>query len=452
MSLLQRVLWSEGMFLGPQHLQQWDRHAEGLIDERLKTIQPRFWGFTELEIDRDALHAGRFVLGRCRGVFHDGTCFRIPEDDAPPGERMIAEAFHPSLAELKVHLALPRPRTGGMVVKSEKKDRANTRYIEDEKPVPDDVSGIERDIKLLRKNLRILLGGEPPDDYVTLPLAVLRRGSGGGFELSPSFVPPCLHLAASPTLVAMLQRVFEALSAKSDRLATKRWERFAGTGHFTVAAATGFWLLHTINSHLPLVMHYFHEPRVHPEMVYRSLASLVGELFTFARGGKFPKDIPLYVHDDPGPVFHRLEEEIAALDWVITERCVSIPLTPQARDTLHGRVHDESLFERADFYLAVHAEMPIDDLVRTFPAVVKISSPELVQEARDFAKAGVKIVPVPNPPVDLIVRGGFQCFQITKTGDHWNAIRVARMLAICLKPPFLDGAQIECLALKKDPS
>src|SRR3546814_8148644 len=50
-----KVVWSEGMFLRPQHFQQFERYLEGMLQQRAVALQGFFWGFSHLALDRDAL-------------------------------------------------------------------------------------------------------------------------------------------------------------------------------------------------------------------------------------------------------------------------------------------------------------------------------------------------------------------------------------------------------------
>ena len=81
MSAHNRVIWSEGLFLQPQHFQQQDRYFERYVETRCQPLIPHSWGFTEIEFERDLLSIGKFGLRRVAGVFPDGTPFRMPEDD-----------------------------------------------------------------------------------------------------------------------------------------------------------------------------------------------------------------------------------------------------------------------------------------------------------------------------------------------------------------------------------
>ena len=53
-----RVIWSEGLFLRPQHFQQSDRYFEKLIRSRVASLCPYPWGITELRLNRDMLSLG----------------------------------------------------------------------------------------------------------------------------------------------------------------------------------------------------------------------------------------------------------------------------------------------------------------------------------------------------------------------------------------------------------
>lgn len=84
MSWYSKVAWTEGLFLRPHHLQQSDRYAEHMLDERVRFASPYPWGFSELEIDQDVGQQCRFALRYGRGIFSDGTVFNFPADGTPP--------------------------------------------------------------------------------------------------------------------------------------------------------------------------------------------------------------------------------------------------------------------------------------------------------------------------------------------------------------------------------
>ena len=70
------VLWAEGMFLRPHHLQAAERYREEALHDEIRRIQPFFWGLTRLDVAPDQLENFVFELrdveveaeGRLRAV------------------------------------------------------------------------------------------------------------------------------------------------------------------------------------------------------------------------------------------------------------------------------------------------------------------------------------------------------------------------------------------------
>ena len=74
-----RVVWSEGMFLTPQHFQTQDQYFERLIDYRFTASHFANWGFTELSLDTEALSNGVFRIDAAKGIMPDGEGLRRGE-------------------------------------------------------------------------------------------------------------------------------------------------------------------------------------------------------------------------------------------------------------------------------------------------------------------------------------------------------------------------------------
>ena len=52
------VVWSDGLFLRPQHFQQFERALHARTDARLAASGGPAWGFTHLRLDAAALLTG----------------------------------------------------------------------------------------------------------------------------------------------------------------------------------------------------------------------------------------------------------------------------------------------------------------------------------------------------------------------------------------------------------
>lgn len=450
MNHLQKVLWSEGMFLAPHHFQQWDRHHEGLLHRRLAALRPRGWGFLRLKVDAEALAGGELAVRECTAVLPDGLFVEAPGIDPLPPARPVGTAFDPRKTSLGVYLAAPVVRPGGPACPPEgAADEGTTRYRRQVVTVTDEHSGSgERPVTVGVPALRILFEGEPLQDHTVLKAAEIARGAGGRYVLREEFVPPCLWLSASERLVGILRRILELFSSKSDELSRARRQRAQGLVEFTLSEAANFWFLHTVNAAVPVLMNLHAHPEVHPEEVFLAMAQAAGALTTFAPEGH-PKDLPLYDHDDPGKCFVAMEERIRGLlETVIPTRCTPIPLDRPRESLFTGRLADDRLLEGAQFYLAVMAEAPEEKIAREVPLKAKVSSVDRVDGLIAAALRGIALRHLPTPPAEIPVQPGRTYFQIERQGEHWEAVRKSRTIAFYLPPEFKQ-LRLEFMAVRE---
>lgn len=99
-----KPIWSEGMFLRPQHFQQFERFVGAQLEARVSPLTAHGYGVSELQIDAGQLKTGKLVLNRCAGVFDDGTPFRVPDEAAAPLPLEIMR----DLRDATIHLCVPQ--------------------------------------------------------------------------------------------------------------------------------------------------------------------------------------------------------------------------------------------------------------------------------------------------------------------------------------------------------
>lgn len=446
----QKVLWNEGMLLGPHHLQQWDRYHQTVLRESLRSIQPFGWGVSELVVDTEALASGNLVVNRCVGLLPDGLAISLPDWDSPPPSRQIEPAFDAQRERLGVYLGAPTDQPGTLLCSPDGVgDGRPTRYRNQQVNVQDQtMRGNPRQITAAVKNLKLLFDSDQLDGNVTLKIGELVRTATGGYALAEGFAPACLSIGASTCLMTILRRVVENLSTKATELASQRRQRAHGLSEFTISESANFWYLHTLNSALPGLLHCYNNPTVHPEQLYLHLGHLAGQLYTFSDIGE-PKDLPVYQHDDPTTTFTLLEQKVRSLlETVIPSRCVPIPLTRRDDGCYVGRITDERLLQTAEFYLALSSNVPQEKLISEAPLKAKIGSADRVDRLVAQALRGVAIKYLAAPPSEIPVRSGKIYFQLERSGDHWEAVRGTQSLAIYVPPEF-TGLGIECMAVKE---
>src|SRR3954452_6285042 len=79
MRLLSRVVWSEGMYLGPHHFQVQARYFEDATRFATASLWPFSYGVAGCRLDADALENGTLSVLHARGIFPDGLVFDLPD-------------------------------------------------------------------------------------------------------------------------------------------------------------------------------------------------------------------------------------------------------------------------------------------------------------------------------------------------------------------------------------
>ena len=446
MSRTRNVVWSEGLFLTPQLFQQSDRYHENLLHTRLKSLTTFFWGLSQLEINRETLPNGFLTLNIGAGVLPDGLSFQFPQEDKPPETRSIKSLFPPSAESLDVYLAVPVRHfdATNFSINGESGGRSLRFQMELARVADETIEGNECEIPVARKNLQIFVGGEPLEDKIFIKIAELGRTVSGDIMLKASYVPPVISLTASDVLVSILHRILEMLSAKSSALSQQRRH----IAEFGASDIANFWLLHTVNSYVPILLHFHNVPERHPEQLYLVLSQLVGELSTFALQAD-PRDVPRYDHDHLFQTFSQLEERIRfLLDTVIPTKYVIIPLE-KTQDLWHvGHIHDDRLLATAQFYLAANAQIVANRLIEDVPSKAKISSPDEVNALIGRAVPGVALTHEPVPPTAIPVKPGYKYYHLHTSGRWWEAICKAKSLALYLPDEF-PQLKVELVALRE---
>lgn len=446
MRILQPVLWSKGTFLTPQHLQVQDRFIESLVQFRTQTLHYRPYGFSHLRLDYEALGGGAAALQEASGLFPDGTPFEIPVADEAPKARPLAEFFQPGQETADIFLALPEYKENALNISAPGRG-LETRFLAEATPFRDENSGLtERVVQVARKNLRLLVEGENKQGHSLLRVARVRRTAADTYEFDSAFVPPLLDIRANDTLIRLARRLLEVLSAKSSMLAAMRRQKNQSLAEFTISDIANFWLLYSVNSHLPLLRHLYETKGGHPEELYSMLLSLASVLTTFSLE-ILPRDLPAYDHEELGPKFKELEEKLLILlETVVPSNFVSIPLK-LVRPSIYGAtLDDEKYLKGTRMFLAVTAEAGEADLISKGPQLVKVCSVTHIEHLVRQALPGVPMLHQVSPPSSIPLKLNYQYFSLSQSGLAWEAIERSRNIGVYVPGDF-PNPQLELIVL-----
>jgi type VI secretion system protein ImpJ len=449
MSIHQKVVWHEGLRLDPHHFQQWDRYHSYLLDFRLQSVAPHAWGVLDLAIDREALLNGQFRLLQCKGVTQDGLAFNIPEDDPAPLSQNFKDQFAPTDRELSVYLTIPAETNRGINCKLEgETEPKDVRFLGTQISVTDDNTGSdERKITAAQKNFQIRFGNASLQGLSVLKIAEVVRSVDGSFVLSETFIPSCLAIAASDRLVTITRRLLELLIAKSSSIASAG--PAAAQRELSPSDITLLLALQAINTSIPLISHFYHLPKRHPEELYMSLLALAGQLSTFASAeGTQPRNLPVYEHENLSRCFNALDVEIRVLldNLVLVTKYIALPLEKIGESMYSGRIPDPGLFQKALFYLVVSGDMPERDMIDQIPTNIRVASPDTINAVLISFRKALTLKYTPVPPAGFPKKEGILYFQLEPQGSFWEAIVHSQALSIFV-PAELRSLRIEAIAV-----
>jgi len=441
MKFLSRVVWSEGMHLGPHHFQTQSRYFEDTLWFLNSNLRQDPWGFLHFSIDTEALSNGLAILTFASGILPDGLIFDLPDCDAVPEPAQLSNLFASTDSEIILHLAIPPRQDQGL--DCDLGGGGGVRYGAVQRTLRDDAIGQgENNVSFARKNLTLLSQAQLTEGTVSFPIARVFRDGKGGFASDPEFVPPCLRISACEGLVLILHRLVQAIdekvvSTRSMRVSSGGFE--LGTSALDVA---NYWFLHALCSSLPALRHHLLDKRSHPEEVYRDMARLAGALSTFSIEAS-RDEIPAYRHRDLTSTFKEMDALIRRyLEIVAPSNSVTLQFRRADNYIFAAEVKDERCLRRARWIFGVRSSVAESLLLRQTPKLVKVCSAEGVTKLVQRALPGLELMHLPVPPAALHAQADMHYFSISLSGACWQHILQTKQVGVYL-PGDLGDATFE---------
>jgi type VI secretion system protein ImpJ len=438
MSVYNKVVWSEGLFLRPQHFQQQDRYLERYVESRCAALAPHTWGFTEVELERDLLSIGKFGLRRAAGVFPDGTPFRMPDDDPLPAALDVAAQTRGEI----VSLAVPLRRAGGVEVdraaSADQLARHQVREVEARDAAMASATSAQVEVGALRT--RFLLESEVSEAYASIPLAqIVECRADKRVVLEDAFIPTVLDARAASRLSTFMTELLGLLHQRGEALGG----RVAATGRGASAEIADFLMLQAINRYEPVLAHCAGSGLFHPEELYRLCVAAAGELSTFTTGAKRPPRLDTYQHDRLRESFEPVIAALrASLSAVLEQAAIPIPIEAKKFGIHVAAVADRTLYSTAVFVLAARADLAAEELRQRFPAQIKIGPVEKIRDLVNLQLPGVPLHPAPVAPRQIPYHAGFVYFELDQSHELWNQLKSSGGIA------FHVGGEFPALAME----
>ncbi|MBS1833460.1 MAG: type VI secretion system baseplate subunit TssK [Acidobacteria bacterium] len=450
MKQLSRVVWSEGMYLGPHHFQVQSRYFEDSIRFSTSSLWFAPWGFIALKLDQEALQNDSVAIIHARGIFPDGLTFHMDGADPLPPPRPVGEHFQASRDGLIVSLAIPVRKQDGLnclppeaAAATPASGQNTVRFAAESEILHDETTGRdEKPVHLGRKNIRIVFDTERTENTVNLPFARIIRDGSGRFVYDPTYIPPVLDITASDRIMSLLGRLIEILEEKS-AVFSKRTSSWVETASREVGA---FWLTHTINAAMAPLRHIYYTRHGHPDIVYQEMLRLGGALCTFALDSH-PRSMPLYDHAKLSECFSDLDYHIRShLDIIIPTAYVPINLVKRAEYFYEAECTDQRVFNRSRWMLGIKSSAGEAETIMNVPKLVKICSKEFIPRLVQQALPGMALTHVPVPPSQIPAKVDFQYFSMTQAGPCWDHLSKTRKLGLYV-PGELPAPELELLVI-----
>lgn len=444
MSDAAKVVWSEGMFLRPQHFQQAEQYLQATIRDWGQLQHPWRWGFLTLELDDTLLRQGCVALNAASGVLPDGTWFSFRHGHHGPAPLAIDD----SQSDVVVVLALPARRAGrDEVIFSDAPDSL-ARFVTFEQEVAD-WNALAADpvtVQFGKLRLRLMLESELSAEWTALGIVRIReKRNDNQLQLDKHYIPPLLNCMVCSPLVDYLNDVHGLLTQRARQMGA----RLQQPGRITHADPMDMMLLALINRHLGAMHHLCRLPLLHPEQLFRHWLALACELATWTPPRIPDALLPVYRHDDLAGCFTPLVQMLRhGLSQVLEEQAVQLLLTDRSHGLKVATLPESRMVRECAFVLAVRASMPGESLLSHLPAQMKVAPVTRIRDLVHLQLPGIVLRPLPAAPPQIPWHAGFSYFELEKGSEWWNEIETSAVFALHLAGEF-PGLEMQFWALRQ---
>ncbi|WP_299560429.1 type VI secretion system baseplate subunit TssK [uncultured Sulfitobacter sp.] len=439
-----KVVWSEGLFLRTQHLQQQDRHIRWLMRHTLAAQPEAAFGFLALDLDPVALDTGQVAVAQVEGFLPDGTFLSVPD-----GTHEIAPVSVQTKTEAGlVHIAIPSEAAGAAAIDPAHAEPSGARYRGSMVEVRDAIrNGAEpSEIEVARLAPKLLLPGDETAGYVTLPIARIEGlNADGAVALDDGFLAPALKIEALPWYAQLLKELINGM----DRIADAHGAMVLGGAG---ASMENLLILELANSTRPRLAHLAAQNAVHPSALFLELAGIAGRMATYGASARRLGDLPDYTHADPQLAFQALADTLRSL--VLSLRHVE-PKSRALRVSRHSeniwtvRIDNPDIIASSRIVLRVGGDMSEKMLRKFFVDQATVGAAEQFDTLWKSRLTGIPLKPLNSQPREIPYDGDRLCLELDRQSEHWAALSDAPGFVVGVAGDFEREPEIDCYAVSR---
>ena len=445
-----QVSWHEGQFLRPHHLQAADRYWSEINHLSGDWSRPANYGIRLLEFSSESLANNNFELRRVHARMPDGAIVRIDAGQAPDRIEIDREHLQADLADgfqtestLLVYLAVPRLKMG----------RENTadvgtpdsRYHHGSQLIPDENGGgNDQEIQVRYVNVQLRLSTQDLSGFDVLPLVRLKRAGSEAStpEVDSTYVPPLLAVDASVELErTCIRGIFDVISQKADVLSQQIQARNVGFESRHPGDLDRIFMLAQLNEAICSLRQLAFGNGIHPLQAYIELCRIVGSLSVFS-AGRLATELPLYDHDNLGPIFETVRQKILTLLSSVQAYEFEQRFFTGVGMGLQVSLKSSWFHSDWEWFIGVKkGDLNADQIMRLLAAGQldwKLGSSRQVESLFQHRAKGLELVPLERQVRALPSDEDWLFYEVPRQDSHaWQDVQVTETLAMRLKDSLI---------------
>lgn len=417
-----QVLWTEGIYLSPQHFQLWEREvkADVWLRQRATSAQPT--GVLSMDL---TCADGQVSLRAFQGVLPDGSLVSVPGRHAPPAPRQVPTG--PENLRRGVWLAMPEEHGSlanliGPGVLHPARYQASKVRVQD---VYGEAEVAEIDVGV--PQLRLLYDGESFEGYVAFKIGELIREGSGTWAFNAAYIPLILRSDSSSALTSMLRELSDRLAALLAALQARR-ELALSTEGFGDGLKV-MWVCLVLSQSLARLKHALHMGSLPPERIHVDLSALAGQLAVF-HAAPLPVELPTFRSEQIHSSFRD------TISIIVSLLNISFPvgfqrLELERRDehTRTCRMDTAGDLDSQQVYLFVRGLSLIGATVKDLLAVVRVSAEDQIDHLAVHGLPGVELQPTEAGQARLPDQADGYYLRLRASGIKWERLVETRSLA-----------------------
>lgn len=415
-SIYNKIAWSEGLLLKPQHFQQQERYLEVMLYKQLQYLQGFYWGFYQFSLDNEALIHGKIALKEAKGIFKEGTSFNIAQIDPTPAPISCEE----SDTNKVVYLCIPREGESRYQITDTPE---LNRYKQREAEINDAEKNLIESHPIQLKQLNIQLKiGKASHEYDFLEIAKIKAlKPDGGILLYEDFIAPSLRISASACVCEKLTHTLEAIKKLISPFKTiQRKSEYNSLIQYQYQSE--------LSKHYHILNHYLNSPFTHPEKLFKKLLSFCSILSIIHQDElKIQNN---YNHENLFSCLNPLFDFIQTnLRKNIIINAYKINLNNQGGGFwLTAKIPPEELKKTLLLSLefAEKASLSAEECINH----LKLGTQQTIMNLIKQALPGIKLHPIKNVPTAISSGHYGHHFEIDKQNELWKALSTEQNLVL----------------------